>query len=101
MTTPTDILEFYIYGRSLIFLFGNFQGSLPAFVVMTILIYTPILVNLLQARPDIKMSSYVLPTVALVLEATGRFQFLMAVLCLKFYVGWITEGLEYMTDESD
>lgn len=99
MTTSTDVLEFYIYGRALIFLSGNFNGSSLAFVVMTALLYTPIFVKLIQERPNIKISTYVLPTFALALEVTGRYQLLMAVLCLKFYIGWVADGLAYMAHD--
>jgi hypothetical protein len=99
MTIATDVLEFYIYGRALIFLSGNFNGSSLAFVVMTALLCTPIFVKFIQQRPNIKISTYVLPTFALALEVTGRYQLLMAVLCLKFYIGWVADGLAYMAHD--
>jgi hypothetical protein len=99
MTIATDVLEFYIYGRALIFLSGNFNGSSLAFVVMIALLCTPIFVKFIQQRPNIKISTYVLPTFALALEVTGRYQLLMAVLCLKFYIGWVADGLAYMAHD--
>lgn len=70
------IFEFYLYGRAIMLMYRELDENQTV---------------------DFR---YIFPVIALILGLLGRFPLLLGVLCLKFYLEWVSDGLATIKDDN-